>query len=140
MLRQYHAQRYQPWFPAIAETIGKGKRAKTVYRSRPDDLGRLHRVGTVPIGTTVYIQDDHRPLGGGMSALQFRPRRDCCKNPWVVIAWLNREYFPAVQGARAVTYMTGGHLALVKSLRDGRVKQVSDWILLQCVEAGLTKD
>lgn len=138
MMKQYGAQRFQRSLPAIPQVIGKGKRQQTVWRDDPRDMDAKYRVGTIRVGQVFYIQDDHRPIGGGCTALRYR-WRDCCRNPWQVIAWSNREYYPAVKGASPVTYMRGGHLATVRSLRDGRVKQVADWILLQCEELGLEK-
>ena len=85
------------------------------------------RIGTIPVGTILYLQ-----RGGFWS--YTRPIR---RNPWIVMAWLNREYFPGVKGARSVTFMAGGHIALVKSLRDGRTLAVADHILLQASDAGL---
>jgi hypothetical protein len=35
--------------------------------------------------------------------------------------------------------IAGGHLAIVRSLRDGRRQLVADWILLACVDAGLER-
>ena len=84
--------------------------------------GRIVRVGTIPIGEIVYIQDGLRPLSGKRDPFTYR-------NPWIVEAWHNREYFPAVQGARDRIWMSGGHLATVRSLRDGRRQLVADWIL-----------
>jgi hypothetical protein len=81
-----------------------------------------HGKGTIPVGAILYLQDGMRPMGG------FRTT-PVCRNPWQVIAWLPRESFT---GPAA-----GGHLALVKSLRDGRTQTVADWILLACDDAGL---
>jgi len=68
----------------------------------------------LPVGTTVYIQDGCSPLTG--------PRHPpVCVNPWMVVAWLPRV---------CLGYsMRGGHLALVRSLRDGRTKAVANWLL-----------
>jgi hypothetical protein len=80
------------------------------------------RTGTIPVGTIVYIQDGIRPLSG------FR-ERPVCRNPWIVESW-----HPRTHCGKA---MAGGHLATVRSLRDGRRQQVADWILLTCIDAGL---
>jgi hypothetical protein len=86
--------------------------------------GSSKRVGTIPVGTIVYIQDGIRPL-----------RRFCqrpvCRNPWIVESWHPRDHFGKA--------MAGGHLATVRSLRDGRRQQVADWLLLACIDAGLEK-
>lgn len=86
-------------------------------------------MGTVPVGTILYIQDGVRPF----SPIQWPIRR----NPWIVRAWLNREYFPCVKGAPEVKMLAGGHLAEVESLRDGRRQLIADWILLRCLDADL---
>ena len=98
MICQYYAQRWRP--------------------------GSLHRVGTIPVGTIVYIQDGIRPLSG------FR-ERPTYRNPWIVESW-----HPGILCSKA---MAGGHLATVRSLRDGRRQQVADWVLLTCIDAGLEK-
>jgi hypothetical protein len=108
MIRQYNAQRFR--------TVRHGAR----------DL----RIGTIPLGTILYIQDGVRP---------FSELQSVRINPWIVEAWLNREYFPAVKGKPAVTMLLGGHLARVRSLRDGRTQLVADWILLRCFDADLEK-
>jgi hypothetical protein len=60
----------------------------------------------------------------------------------MVEAWLPREYEkwdPASRTFRTVR-IRGGHLALVRSLRNRRrLATVADWILLACMDAGLEK-
>lgn len=87
----------------------------------------------VPIGTIAYIQDGHRPFGFG------RYHSVVCREPWIVVAYLNREYHPCSTNRPATTYMRGGHLYIVRSLRSGRTTTVADWILCQCEEMGLTR-
>ncbi len=128
MLRQYHAQRFQPSLPLIPKQI----RGKIVYCPQPNDLGYRYRIGTIPIGTIVYLQDGPSRL----SCLYTPPIR---RNPWIVEAWENRAYYPCTLNGPKVTYLAGGHTAIVRSLRDGRDQTVSDWILLACIDAGLTK-
>jgi hypothetical protein len=100
------------------------------FRILPD--GR--RIGTVPVGTILYIQDGVRP---------FRfPERVICREPWEVVAWVPREisHKNCRSGRFEMRRCAGGHLALVRSLRDSRRTQtVADWILLACVDAGLEK-
>jgi hypothetical protein len=67
--------------------------------------GSPKRIGTIPVGTIIYIQDGMRPLSG------FR-KPPICRNPWIVESWLPRT----VCGKA----MAGGHLATVCSLLDGR--------------------
>ncbi len=99
MIHQYHAQR---------------------SRRLPD--GRA--VGTVPVGTILYIQEPRHQRAYG------RVRR----NPWIVEAWLPREYHPCVAGRPGTVYMAGGHLAQVRSLRDGSRRTCADWLLLASTE------
>lgn len=87
-------------------------------------------VGTIPVGTIVYIQDNVSPLGG----LRHVP---VCREPWIVEAWLNRDYQKLTKGGWVTAQMVGGHLAQVRSLRTGRRQKIADWILRYCVDAGL---
>lgn len=77
--------------------------------------GRDFRVGTVPVGTIIYLQDI-RPMFGFRAPPVFR-------NPWIIEAWCGQY------GMR--------HCAVVRSLRDGRVEFVADWIILFCVDHDL---
>ena len=92
-------------------------------------------IGTVAVGTIVYLQDGISPFGG----FRAKPIKI---NPWMVTAWMNREIGAARKGADGRyenTFAVGGHLATVQSLRDGRTQTVADWIILACVDAGLTQ-
>jgi hypothetical protein len=104
------------------------------YRFKPCAVSLANkRVGTVPVGSIVYIQDGVRPLSGVTKAI-------VCREPWIVEAWLPREYSKWDANTRRfrTVRMSGGHLAQVRNLRDRRrVKHVADWILLQCIDAGL---
>lgn len=127
MFRQYYAQRFRSTYPPIPRKVGR----KTVYYTDPRDK----EIGTIPVGTILYIQDGVNPLRGLSRPL-------VCRNPWIVEAWLPRDY--AKWDGTSRTFKTvrirGGHLALVRSLRDRtQVKQVADWLLLACVDAGLEK-
>lgn len=114
MIRQYRAQRF---------TL-----------ACPPALANRH-VGTIPVGTIVYIQDDVNPFKG-------LTRPVVCREPWIVEAWLLRDYSkwdPSLQKFRIVR-ISGGHLAQVRSLRDQRrIKQVADWVLLECIDAALER-
>ena len=127
MFRQYYAQRFRSMFPPKATKNGR----KTVYVADPRD----RRVGTIPVGTILYIQDHISPLGG--------LRHDgVCRDPWIVEAWLPREFTRWDSSTRQfrTVYLRGGHLAVVRSLRNrSRVQKVADWILLACADAGLEK-
>ena len=134
MIRQYGAQRFRPSKPMVAvETKKRGKKpAKTTWVPQADDFGYKYRVGVIPVGTIVWLQDNIRPFRG----IEYPVRRD----PWILTAWMNREYYPCVAGAPPVEYLSGGHLAIMKSLRNGREHQVSDWIIEKCIDAGLEMD
>jgi hypothetical protein len=127
MLHQYHAQRFRSLFPPIPKKV----RGKTIYYSDPRD----RQVGTIPVGTILYIQDGVRPFRG--------LRRDIVhREPWIVEAWIPRDYAKWNQTARRfkTVRIAGGHLALVRSLRNRNcVQLVADWILLACIDAGLEK-
>ena len=106
MLHQYNPQRFRWW---------RGK-----------------RIGTIPVGTILYLQDGVRPLTGLTQPIVTR-------NPWMVEAWLNRDYSRYSSGRWTTVKIAGGHLALVRSLRDGRHQLVADWLLLACMDAGLER-
>lgn len=127
MFRQYYAQRFRPLFSMIPKKVGR----ETVYFGDPRDK----QVGTIAVGTILYIQDGIRPLRGFT-------RDIVCREPWIVEAWLPRESNKWDSGSRKfrTVYIRGGHLALVRSLRNrNRVQTVADSILLACVDAGLEK-
>lgn len=127
MTRQYYAQRFRPACPQPAGKIGN-------VQSSTADL-QDKRVGTIPVGTILYIQDVVRPLCG-------LTRPIVCREPWIVEAWLPRDYTKWDSGNRTfrTVRVAGGHLASVRSLRDRRrVQLVADWILLICLDAGLEK-
>ena len=128
MTRQYYAQRFRPACPQKpAGNMGKVQSLTTDLQDK--------RIGTIPVGTILYIQDGVRPLCGLTRPL-------VCREPWIVEAWLPRDYSkwdPRKRTFRAVR-VAGGHLAVVRSLRDQRrVQLVADWILLSCLDAGLEK-
>ena len=127
MFRQYYASPFRPTYPAIVKTV----RRKTVYYTDPRDK----QIGTIPIGTVLYIQDGVRPLNG-------LTRPVVCREPWMVEAWIPRDYAKWDQSARTFhnVRIRGGHLAVVRSLRNQRrVQLVVDWILLACLDAGLER-
>lgn len=99
------------------------------FRCLPD--GR--KVGTIRVGDILYIQDAVRPF----SFPSYTTRRE----PWRVEAWIPREAIGRDFGTRKYKTLrcAGGHLALVRSLRDSRrVAEVADWVLLACADAALT--
>ena len=126
MIRQYYAQRFRPTYPS--RPSGKSG-SITLYSTDPRDK----RIGTIPVGTILYIQDGVRPFRDLERPLVRR-------NPWIVEAWIPREYSKLDGRGWTTVRIAGGHLAQVRSLRDRRRMQlVADWILLQCMDAGLEK-
>lgn len=92
------------------------------------------RVGTVPVGEIIYIQD-------GASPMRF-PERVVMREPWQVEAWIPREttYRDPATGTHSMKRCAGGHLAVARSLRDRRkTRIVTDWLLLACVDRGLCR-
>lgn len=91
------------------------------------------RVGTISVGEIIYIQDNVRP---------FRfPEYVQTRHPWQVEAWIPREitHRDPTTGMHTMKRCAGGHLAVVRSLRDRRLTRiVSDWVLLACIDAGLS--
>ena len=115
MIHQYNSQRHR------VLRLPNGQGAK--------------RVGTISVGTIVYIQDGVYPLRG-------LTRDVVCRDPWIVEAWIPRDYSKWDADGRRFrpVRMAGGHLAQVRSLRNRRrVQLVADWILLHCIDAGLEK-
>lgn len=92
-----------------------------------------HGVSSISLGSIFYFQDNVRPMGGD----PFQYRSPVRKNPWIVVAFLNREYFLCIKGAPPITYLAGGHSILIRSLRDGRYKTVGEWCVHACEELDL---
>jgi len=89
MFHQYGAQRFtSPCSPALAN----------------------RHVGTIPVGTIVYIQDGVKPLSG-------LTRPIVCREPWIVEGWLPRDYSKWDTDLRQfrTVRISGGHLAQVRS-------------------------
>ena len=92
-------------------------------------------VGTVAIGTIFYLQDD------GWWRARFRGQ-PICRNPWMVVAFINGTLGAArrdpTTGHWTDLYMANRCAgALVRSLRDGRIAQVTTHTLLVHAEAAL---
>ena len=124
MFRQYYADRFRRMYPCAAEKVGR----KTVLYADPRDK----QIGTIPVGTILYIQEGINPLKGFTRPI-------VCREPWIVEAWLPRDYtkWDGLSRTFRTVRIRGGHLALVRSLRTNRVRTVADWILLACGDAGL---
>ena len=111
MIRQYHAQR---------------------RCGGPNPLG----VGVIPVGAIFYIQDE------GWWRDRYRGAATC-RNPWIVEAFLNGTVGAARRnrqtGLREDVYAAGrSDMALVRSLRDGRRRQVAVRTLILHEEHGLS--
>ena len=87
----------------------------TCGRFRLDAKGR--RVGVVPVGEIIYIDDRPNPV---------TPAR----SPWIVEAWIPRVHAAYRNGRFVDRFMHGGHLAVVRCLRTGRRTRCADWLLL----------
>jgi hypothetical protein len=128
VFRQYYAQRYRSLYPPVVKKVGR----KTVRCADPRD----RQIGTIAVGDIFYIQNQTSPLNGVTGEA-------ICREPWIVEAWLPRDYAKWDQSSRSFKTMRirGGHLAMVRSLRDRRrVRTVADWLLLACRDAGLEKE
>lgn len=88
------------------------------------------RIGTVPIGTIIRSSTFPMPFGHRSLFLG--------RGPFIVTAWLNREYTKFVTGKAFTVYIPGGHLATVKSLADGREYRLADHYILAADDAGDT--
>jgi hypothetical protein len=95
-------------------------RQYNAQRFRPQVIGgRVCRVGTVQIGQIVDL-----------------PARICAnrhERRVIVEAWIPREYAAAYRtadgGVWRSTWMVGGHLAMVRTLSNGRPRIISDaWL------------
>ena len=111
MIRQYHAQR---------------------RRGGPNPLG----VGVIPAGAIFYLQDE----GWWRDRCRGAP---ICRNPWIVEAFLNGTIGAARRnrqtGLWEDVYAAGrSEMALVRSLRDGRRRQVAVRTLILHEEHGLS--
>lgn len=127
MIHQYYAQRFRHLYPP--KPVIKGR--VVTYVADPRDKP----IGTIPVGTILYIQDGVNPLCGITRTIVRR-------EPWIVEGWLPRDYskWDHTTGTFRTTRIRGGHLAVVRSLRDRRrVQVVADWILLACMDAGLER-
>jgi len=98
--------------------------------------GRFQSLPALRLSPLTYELED------GVTPLRGLTRQVVCREPWIVEAWLPRDYAkwdPTLRRFKAMR-IVGGHLALVRSLRDRkRVQMVADWILLACIDAGLEK-
>jgi hypothetical protein len=101
-------------------------------RGGPNPLG----VGVIPVGAIFYIQND----GWWRDRYRGAP---VCRNPWIVEAFLNGTISAARRnrdtGLWEDVYAAGrSDMALVRSLRDGRRRQVAVRTLILHEEHGLS--
>jgi hypothetical protein len=104
------------------------------YAQRFCPLPDGRRVGTINVGDILYIQDHIRPFSF--------PAEIVRREPWRLEAWIPREVTTRDPKTRKhrLARCAGGHLALVRSLRNSRrTVQVADWVLLACADAGLMR-
>ena len=94
-----------------------------------------HGVSSINLGDIYYLQDGVRPMGD-----PFRYRSPIRREPWMVVGFTNREYFPCSPFRPHTTYLAGQGYVLVKSLRDGRLKRVGEWFILWHEDRGFTKE
>ena len=112
MIRQYHAQRRQ----GGANPLG---------------------VGVVALGTIVYLQNE----GWWRDRYRGKP---ICRNPWIVMAFLNGMIAAArlnvYSGRWEDLYVARrSDIAVVRSLRDGRQRQVAVRTLILHDDEGLVR-
>ena len=94
-----------------------------------------HGVSPINIGDIYYLQDGVKPFGD-----PFRYRSPIRREPWMVVGFTNREYYPCSPFRPHTTYLAGPGNVVVKSLRDGRVKRVGEWFILWHEDHGFTKE
>ena len=133
MINQYGAQRFRYSRPMVQVQDITYRRRGLRYRviageQRYVPAPSARRIGTIPVGSIFYLQDRID-----------RYNRPIFRNPWIVEAWVNRDYFPCVKGRPEVLRMAGGHLAQVRSLRNNQVRLVADWMLLLADDNGWVK-
>ena len=96
------------------------------------------RIGVIPVGAIFYLQDDH----------WWRDRyrgRPICREPWIVTAFFNGTMGASRRnretGHWESTYIAGrSDMALVRSLRDGRLQRVAVRTLILHDDEGLSMD
>jgi hypothetical protein len=113
MIRQYYAQRCRGGYNPL-------------------------RVGVIPAGAIFYIQDD----GWWRDRYRGRP---VCREPWIVEAFLNGTVGAGRRNAETGlwedVYIAGrSDMALVRSLRTGRRRQLAVRALILHEDEGLRRD
>ena len=103
-------------------------------RGGPNPLG----VGVIPVGATFYIQDE------GWWRYRWRGA-PCCRNPWIVEAFLNGVLAAARRdpaGGQWMNIRVSGRsdIAVVRSLRDGRRRRIAVRSLILHEEHGLARE
>lgn len=96
------------------------------------------RVGVVPAGAIFYIQADH----------WWRDRfrgRPVCREPWIVESFLNgiiaaAHRDPATGQWRDVYASRRSDMAVIRSLRTGRCRQIQVRMLILHEDEGLRRD
>ena len=96
------------------------------------------RIGVIPVGAVFYLQDDW----------WWRDRfrgKPICREPWIVTAFFNGTMGASRRnrdtGHWESTYISGrSDMALVRSLRDGRLQRVAVRTLILHDDEGLAMD
>ena len=96
------------------------------------------RVGVIPAGAIFYIQDD----GWWRDRYRGRP---VCREPWIVEAFLNGTVGAGRRNAETglwkdVHVAGRSDMALVRSLRTGRRRQIAVRVLILHEDEGLRRD
>ncbi len=106
------------------------------YRRRggPNPLG----VGVIPVGAIFCLHDE----GWWRDRWRGAP---CCRNPWIAEAFLNGELGAGRRDPAAGQWMNNhvsgrSDMAVVRSLRDGRRRQIAVRSLILHEERGLTME
>jgi len=96
------------------------------------------RVGVIPTGAIFYIQDDH----------WWRDRyrgRPICREPWIVEAFLNGTVGAGRRSSKTgvweSVFVAGrSDMAVLRSLRTGRLRQIAIRLLILHEDEGLRRD
>ena len=85
---------------------------------RPAEHGKGGLIGQYPAGTIL-------PVNNFVQAFSNRTF-SIGRGPWIIEAWLNREYHKFIAGRCFTVYLAGGHLAEIRSLSTGKRARISD--------------
>lgn len=83
---------------------------------------------TVPVGAIICSRCFFKPFGNSCFTLG--------KGPFIVEAWLNREYSKHISGRFVTVYIRGGHLAVIRDISSGKRHRIADHYLLAAWDNG----